>query len=422
MEESNLSLGFVNFESPQWLVTQSVLERIAKGEGSTPSTLKELLESIQSTNWGGDLNISGIYYMLRQENLELCGGSKFLSETLPWVAQQALQLKEKGLPFNRSGTPRSYKISRLHGLSILSCLFLVSTRRPHMLFSPEVVNAPSLQCKFFSFVNYFCRMHKRSFETDLESQYLTFERKAVDPKTWQEWKDMSFPMKKVEVFKDGGIEDYPEPALRVDFANQFIGGGTLELGNVQEEIAFTVHPELIVSQLIFEPMLDNEAILMVGAERFTKHSGYGSSFTYHSEYLDQRNYDEQNRLDSYMVGIDALELMGRHKEQFQVELVVRELNKAYAGFEGANRKIVSGKWGCGIFEGDPELKSVVQWVAASRAGKDLVISSFGDQRLDLLSGLCEKYQGRDSSVLLSDLEKTLSEAKEGTLSRLLECV
>ena len=31
------------------------------------------------------------------------------------------------------------------------------------------------------------------------------------------------------------------------------------------------------------------------------------------------------------------------------------------------REIATGNWGCGAFRGDPQLKSMLQWAAASRA-------------------------------------------------------
>ena len=48
----------------------------------------------------------------------------------------------------------------------------------------------------------------------------------------------------------------------MDFANSFIGGGALKNGCVQEEIRFTICPELIVSMLVLEPMESNEAVLI----------------------------------------------------------------------------------------------------------------------------------------------------------------
>lgn len=58
-----------------------------------------------------------------------------------------------------------------------------------------------------------------------------------------------------------------------------------------------------------------------------------------------------------------------------MQTIVRELLKAYVGFECSNElasfekeekmSISTGRWGCGIFGGDPQLKFLIQWLAAS---------------------------------------------------------
>lgn len=46
------------------------------------------------------------------------------------------------------------------------------------------------------------------------------------------------------------------------------------------------------------------------------------------------------------------------------------------------RPVATGNWGCGVFKGDPELKAVIQWAAASAAGCPVVVyHTFGDQRM-----------------------------------------
>ena len=52
------------------------------------------------------------------------------------------------------------------------------------------------------------------------------------------------------------IEEFTGSA-KVDFANKFIGGGALHDGNVQEEIMFSNHPELFITGIFCEVMLDN---------------------------------------------------------------------------------------------------------------------------------------------------------------------
>lgn len=38
---------------------------------------------------------------------------------------------------------------------------------------------------------------------------------------------------------------------------------------------------------------------------------------------------------------------------------------------------MSGNWGCGFFNGDPQLKLLIQWIAASCAGKKLHHCPYG---------------------------------------------
>lgn len=44
------------------------------------------------------------------------------------------------------------------------------------------------------------------------------------------------------------------------------------------------------------------------------------------------------------------------------------------------RPIATGNWGCGVFGGDPQLKSLLQWVAASKARcPKLIYYTFNDR-------------------------------------------
>lgn len=45
--------------------------------------------------------------------------------------------------------------------------------------------------------------------------------------------------------------------------------------------------------------------------------------------------------------------------------------KAYLGFSAlsVDGKIITGNWGCGVYNGDVQAKLLIQWIAASLAGK-----------------------------------------------------
>jgi len=60
------------------------------------------------------------------------------------------------------------------------------------------------------------------------------------------------------------------------------------LGNgcVQEEIRFSICPEMLVSLLVCEVMEDNECVFLIGCERFSNYRGYANSFEFDSDYVD----------------------------------------------------------------------------------------------------------------------------------------
>ena len=75
---------------------------------------------------------------------------------------------------------------------------------------------------------------------------------------------------------------------------------------------------------------------------------------------------------------------GDASNQFKPNLVLRELNKAYCAFKipsasNSKRPVATGNWGCGAFNGDPELKFIIQLLAASEAERPIHMFTFGDK-------------------------------------------
>jgi len=42
-----------------------------------------------------------------------------------------------------------------------------------------------------------------------------------------------------------------------------------------------------------------------------------------------------------------------------------------------NQRIITGNWGCGVFRGNSQLKLIIQWIAASLAGKEILFCPYG---------------------------------------------
>jgi poly(ADP-ribose) glycohydrolase len=84
--------------------------------------------------------------------------------------------------------------------------------------------------------------------------------------------------------------------LQADFANEFIGGGVLGHGCVQEEIMFATCPEAMVSMALMARMETDEAIVIFGAEQFSSGSGYGGGFRFGGSFTSRLTKDPFGRI------------------------------------------------------------------------------------------------------------------------------
>ncbi|XP_042908512.1 poly(ADP-ribose) glycohydrolase isoform X2 [Parasteatoda tepidariorum] len=235
-------------------------------------------------------------------------------------------------------------------------------------------NAEKLKC----LLSYF-----RRITSQVPSGTVTFHRQSL--KNLPEWKYSKKGLKTAIVKSSGLIETEGHGMFQVDFANKFVGGGVLGHGCVQEEIRFIICPELIVSRLLVECLGPTEALIITGVEQYSKYSGYSDDFTWEGNFDDPTLRDSWGRKCTEIVAMDATHFRSTN-EQYKSFRIERELNKAFSGFyEDANPEnlsaVATGNWGCGAFNGNPLLKFLIQLIAASEAGRDMVYFTFGNRTL-----------------------------------------
>lgn len=157
---------------------------------------------------------------------------------------------------------------------------------------------------------------------------VTFSRRSISRSKLPEWKkcQMDFSKSLLYAAKEGNIENDGDGLLQVDFANRFIGGGVLGGGCVQEEIRFVICPELLCSRLFTECLADNEAVTIMGCERFNDYKGYGFSFEFTGNHEDKTPLDSFRRRKCTVVAIDAMPF-SIGTDQFREHMLKRELNK-----------------------------------------------------------------------------------------------
>ncbi|XP_059486052.1 poly(ADP-ribose) glycohydrolase-like isoform X2 [Neocloeon triangulifer] len=329
----------------------------------------------------------------------------FFDVILPKIQILALKLPKlitQPIPLLRSG--QSISLTQMQVASILANAFFCTFKpRDRYKCNMPVINFEGLyhlpsrdknfvQCnmeKLKCFITYFRRIH---LEKKIPTGVVTYHRQAVQ--NFPKWHKSDKPIKRLHVSKEGTIEDDGIFMLQVDFANKFLGGGVLTEGCVQEEIRFTICPELIAGCLFNTAMKSNEAIIICGAEQFNKYKGYGSSFEWAGSFIDKTPRDDSGRRCVSVVAIDAIPFYSKKSRQYLKENKDRELNKAYAGFlvhtNAEPIPVASGNWGCGVFGGDPRLKAILQLLAASECERDLVYFTFRDK--SLVERLTEVHQ------------------------------
>lgn len=340
--------------------------------------------------------------------------SEFLARSVAWAAHHALSLPcllPDGLQVLRQNVTTQQFLSRR------TCAALASSAFLGVLYSDQGSGIPGYDLSFIldadksktlCLLSYFVQVSKEGQDT-MDQQFVSFARRAapnpVAFATEAFWQSLDLPLQPIFVRTEGAIEA-AAGAIQADFANKFLGGGVLRGGNVQEEIRFSVCPECLVGMLFCEQMLEHEAIFIVGAQQYSDYSGYGASFRFAGMRTAREPLDAMSRPNVQIVAFDALCFPG--DMQYRQGLVLRELQKVYvacqgdisedsvvaasasAASEARHPAFATGNWGCGVFGGDPQLKSLIQWLAASANGREVWYYMYRDGRVSNLGAVaCE---------------------------------
>jgi len=334
----------------------------------------------------------------------------FLQHLLPWIARKAAemgQLFPKPMAVSESGEAGTLVLTKVEEVCLMSAFFLCHLPLKHWHFRRD----SCAQLKLISIIVYLYKQFQRERVApgsllDMCSLEIN-RRKLTEKKDPRFWRSLNIPLCELRIEQVLLIEDHEEPCTRIDFANEYIGGGTLSWGNVQEELYFAIHPELQLTMLFCQVMLWDEVIVVKGAERVTDYAGYGN--TAHFKGIHRNSRPDQH----VVVAMDAGVFRGECSLQFEERGILRELNKAYVGFQRSPEHreagpIVTGNWGCGMFGGDHQFKACLQWMAAATAaGRELVYCCFKDKRMEGFEEFVRRMKGRT----VTDLYRALLHRK-----------
>lgn len=425
-------------KSSKWPLIKSKLESLATGlvkENEFYSVLDDLIA----------LHLKGVNQKNNFSLLKtaIASFSNFFDEVLPFMASVALKVDSlfpEDIPLLYQYEKRILFLSKAQSACLLFHMFFCTTinQNNQILPSPCTLAGwyngvgprdSSRTAKLRCFLNYARQMKNNLPELEKISIERTSLASGVEYGI-NYWAGSTEPLSEV-VMKEGSIQE-AHGSLQIDFANKYLGGGVLNTGCVQEEIMFSVAPEHLCSLLVTECLAPQEAAIIKGAQEYSKFTGYGDEFKYAGDFQGEiQPLDKFMRRDIITVAIDAMNFRTTDvKKQFQIESILREMNKALAGFQGSiqernektdvSRVVATGRWGCGAFRGDPQLKFIVQWLACSKAQRKMVFYPFGDKSLSAAADLVQYYQKRSIGELFQLVLSFVKDVKGEREEKLFE--
>lgn len=217
---------------------------------------------------------------------------------------------------------------------------------------------------------------------------------------WSHWQALQTPLKSFVLHQEHERVGYARGRLQAMFVSAALGEHGPALDTYRSEmVRYGLSPETMALPLIVPKLGKSDAVVVVGAEQFSICECSKSKLFFLAPFSDPSPLVRQRR-DTHLVAFDALSFQARH-EQYSSDAIMRELLKAYMAFRGdpledtaTLRAVATGNWGGDGAKGDPELKALLQWAAASEAGRDLEYFSegLGEEEVRALQRFVEEAQ------------------------------
>lgn len=354
----------------------------------------------------------------------------FFSRILPTIIDRALAMTgffpNGRLPNMKRKAEGRMVISRAQTASVLANMFLCSL--PSNDFSLGAVHTSHQGyqiAKIHFFINYFDRISHLS--TNEPPGNIEVYKSLHD--SHLDWLRCRRPLLPLTVNFGRAVDE--EKTLQVMPSHSNIGGGMLYRGRGEEEIRILLYPEVCIAMFVCGVIDDNESVLVRGAERFSAfEDDDGFSLKFSGSYKDKSERDADATLKSNILLVDASkwERTTELAEQLEVANMDRDLNKILRGFtdeadSSSPGPITTTNWGCDRrFNGARDVRPLIQWMAASVAGRELHLWLVEDRdhstlrrQLEQLSDLCVKNAVDVGQLLQGCREVGESYRKEGTL-------
>ncbi len=244
-------------------------------------------------------------------------------------------------------------------------------------------NLFSLQCLigYFTKVEEYVNNPSDDVRTRFSAGKIIIKRSVLSES--EDWSHSTKPIN-VKIMPIG--VDLQPCKMRIASAHEFIGGEMFGGAISHDELMLLTYPECLVVTLFCSKLCTNDSVVIMGPEKFSKHTGYGSGVRYAGSWSDetQMGYsadETEVMIQTAVVFIDASQQTSINSQI--IDNFVRDLDKAYCGFSALSFKktecILGGNWSYGFNGNNMQIKFIQQVLAAGQSNKQLVYAPFGHE-------------------------------------------
>jgi poly(ADP-ribose) glycohydrolase len=367
--------------APSWSIVKSILGTVSK----SPDKLIDQLETISVTFHD---SAQTDFIFLRDFLRDILDVERFFGVTWPKCVELALEMptlfpKGSLSPLSVEHPSRKYSPRQVACLVIHQ--FLCTFERPpwmqddaspdfHIWYGGTQPHPKAVHAYLYSLFTYFDRI--TSFPPMNESS-ITYKLHSSSSPPVVPASTPFVPLTIHEVPSSGmlvSLLGLPSGACVIS-SNKFIGFGRT---GTQEEMHVGCTPEACPVVLLTPPLGNEQVMVVQGVKSMVEMEGYGRDASLRTVVqIDQWDWSRRTMLFMDALELDSYDTFdGQYIPDVLPGNVDRELTKAFTAFnsgspDGRYLEVVTGLWGCRAFGGNPEIKTVIQWCAASIAGVPL---------------------------------------------------
>lgn len=228
------------------------------------------------------------------------------------------------------------------------------------------------------------------------------------PKEIPNWKKLNVKLSKMIVKSSEEFDKKGKGMLQINSTHKLVSADYMNYRTSLDSYRFASCPEILTIGLFTEALVNNEALVITGIEKFNIPPKFNQDYDVSEHnYKDKRPFDVWGRRYTKVISIDAKYFPAEKiDKQYQLSFINRDLNKVYCGImdrkgsPAINRcAIYTNNWGCGCNRGRPQLKSLIMLIAASAAQRDVLYCNTNKyQTLTGLTTLIDKLHSKEINV------------------------